>query len=73
MLFLCLGFALFGWLSAVYIVFHACTVSFIKGTVDNNNMKDLTVREGLGDNHFIINRFYRCRVISPRTHAVLII
>ena len=28
MLFLCLGFVLFGWLSAVYGVFPACTLYF---------------------------------------------
>ena len=27
MLFLCLGFVLFGWLSSVYVVFPACTIS----------------------------------------------
>jgi len=26
MLFSCLGFVLFGWLSAVYVVFPACTI-----------------------------------------------
>jgi len=28
MLFLCLGCVLFGWLSAAYVVFPACTISF---------------------------------------------